>query len=78
MTGVKQGIQCMSCSSRIISEMLPDIHPMEKFEFLKYKLFSNFNSLLHVNYNASHSINKKKYRRFSKSHIRQNKPQSSR
>ena len=29
------GLQCMPCSSRIISEMLPDIHTMEKFDFLK-------------------------------------------
>ena len=27
-------IRCMSCSSRIISEMLPEIHTMEKCYFL--------------------------------------------
>ena len=26
---------CMPCSSLIISEMLPEIHTMEKFDFLK-------------------------------------------
>ena len=31
----EQGIQCMPCSSRIISEMLPEIHTMEKCDFLK-------------------------------------------
>ena len=29
------GIQCMPCSSRVISEMLPEIHIMEKYYFLK-------------------------------------------
>ena len=28
-------MQCMPCSSRIISEMLPEIHMMEKFDFFK-------------------------------------------
>ena len=28
-------IQCMPCSSRIISEMLPEINTMEKCDFLK-------------------------------------------
>ena len=29
------GIQCMPCSSGIISEMQAEIHTMEKFDFLK-------------------------------------------
>ena len=29
------GIQCMPCFSQIVSEMLPEIHTMEKFDFLK-------------------------------------------
>ena len=31
----EHGIQCMPCSSRIISEMLPEIHIVEKCDFLK-------------------------------------------
>ena len=33
----QHGIQCMPCFSQIISEMLPEIHAMEKFDFLKPK-----------------------------------------
>ena len=29
------GIQCMPCSSQMISEMLPEIHTVEKCDFLK-------------------------------------------
>ena len=31
----EHGIQCMPCFSKIISEMLLDIHTMEKCDFLK-------------------------------------------
>ena len=31
----EHGIQCMSCSSRIINERLPEIHTMVKCEFLR-------------------------------------------
>ena len=34
------GIQCMPCSARIISEMLPEIHTVEKFDFLKSMIYS--------------------------------------
>ena len=30
---VNYGIQCMPCSARIVSEMLPEIHTMEKCDF---------------------------------------------
>ena len=33
--GEEHGIQCMPCPSKIISEMLPEIHTMEKCYFLK-------------------------------------------
>ena len=33
MIGEEQGKQCMPYSSRIVSEMLPEIHTMEKFIF---------------------------------------------
>ena len=36
----EHGIQCMPCSSQIISEMLPEIHTMEKFDFVKYIIHS--------------------------------------
>ena len=36
----EHGIQCMPCSSQIISEMLPEIHTMQKFDFLKPILHS--------------------------------------
>ena len=36
----EHGIQSMPCSSRIISEMLPKIHTMEKFDFLKSIIYS--------------------------------------
>ena len=32
----EHGIQCMSCSPRIINEMQPDIHTVAKCDFLKY------------------------------------------
>ena len=35
----EHSIQCMSSSSRIISEMLPEIHTMEKFDFLKSAIY---------------------------------------
>ena len=42
----KRGIQCMPSSFRIISEMQPEIHTMEKFYFLKSIIHSQiFNSL---------------------------------
>ena len=31
----EHGKQCMPCSSRIMSKMLPEIHTMEKSDFLK-------------------------------------------
>ena len=31
----KHGIQCMSCSVRIVSEMQPEIHTIENMIFLK-------------------------------------------
>ena len=34
------GIQCMPCSPQIISEMLPEIHTMEKCDFLKPRIHS--------------------------------------
>ena len=37
---VEHGIHCRPCSNRIISEMLPDIHTMEKFDFLKSMIHS--------------------------------------
>ena len=36
----------MPCSSLIISEILPEIHTMEKCYFLKYIIHSQFNSVL--------------------------------
>ena len=36
----EHGIQSMPCSSQIISEMLPEIHTMEKFDFLKSITYS--------------------------------------
>ena len=36
----QHGIQCMPCSSRITSEMLPEIHTMEKFDFHKSVIHS--------------------------------------
>ena len=39
-------MQCMPCSSRIISEMLPEIHTMKKYCFLKHIFFlKSFNSV---------------------------------
>ena len=35
------GIQCVPCSSQIVSEMLPEIHILEKCDFLKPKVHSN-------------------------------------
>ena len=29
-------IQCMACSSQIMSEMLTEIHTREKFDFIKF------------------------------------------
>ena len=42
----EHGIQCMPCSSRIVSEMLLEIHKMEKCHFLKSIKFilKQFNS----------------------------------
>ena len=40
MIGGVHGIHCMPCSSQIISEMLPIIHTMEKFDFLKSTMHS--------------------------------------
>ena len=36
----KHGIQCMLCSFQIIIEMLPEIHTMEKCDFLKSVIHS--------------------------------------
>ena len=36
----EHGIQCMPCSSQIISEMQPEIYNMEKFDFLKSLIHS--------------------------------------
>ena len=36
----EHGIQCMPCSSQIINEMLPEIHTVEKFDFLKAMIHS--------------------------------------
>ena len=36
----KHGIQCMPCFSRIISEMLSEIHTTDKCEFLKTVIYS--------------------------------------
>ena len=36
----EHGIQCMPCSFRIISEMLPEIHRLDKCHFLKSKIHS--------------------------------------
>ena len=45
----QHGIQCMPCSSRITSKMLPEIHTMEKCDFLKYVInLKYFNSLLSI------------------------------
>ena len=47
----EHGIQCMSCSSRIISEMQPEIHTIEKFDFLKSIIHSQmiqFSVLIHI------------------------------
>ena len=42
----EHGIQCMPCSSRIISEMLPEIHTVEKCYFfmavMEMKIVSSF------------------------------------
>ena len=39
-------IQCMLCSSQIISEMLPEIHTVEKCYFLKPIIHSQNNVIL--------------------------------
>ena len=39
----EHGIQCMPCFSRIISEMLPEIHTMKECEFLKNYDFFSYN-----------------------------------
>ena len=45
----EHGIQCMPCSSQIISEILPEIHTMEKFDFLIPIIhFKILNSLLYM------------------------------
>ena len=31
----EHGIQCMPCSTRIISEMQPEVYEMERYDFLK-------------------------------------------
>ena len=31
----EQGIQCMPCSSKIISQLLPEIHTMQNYDFHK-------------------------------------------
>ena len=36
----EHGIQCMPCSPQIISEMLPEIHTVEKFDFLRSIIYS--------------------------------------
>ena len=33
-------IQCMPCSPQIISEMIPEIHTVQKFDFLKTLIHS--------------------------------------
>ena len=35
----EHGIQCMPCSTRILSEILPENHTMEKLDFLKTYFF---------------------------------------
>ena len=43
----KHGIQCMSCSSRSISEKIPEIHTTEKYDFHKpVVILKSFNSVL--------------------------------
>ena len=38
----KHAIQCMPCSSQIISEMLPEIHTMEKLDV--FQIYNSFSS----------------------------------
>ena len=40
MISGEHGIQCMPCSSQIISDMLPEIHTMEKCDLLKPTTYS--------------------------------------
>ena len=42
----EHGIQCVSCCNRIIIQMQPEIHTMEKFEFLNFQIDLIFNYLL--------------------------------
>ena len=36
----EHGIQCMPCSSQTISEILPEIHIMDKWDFLRSMIHS--------------------------------------
>ena len=36
----EHGIQCMPCSSRIINEMLPEIHIIQKGNFPKFTVYA--------------------------------------
>ena len=48
--------QCMSCSSQIISEILPEIHTMDKCDFHKPIIHSQFNCLLNVGADVDENI----------------------
>ena len=53
----------MPCSSQIISEMLPEIHTMETFDFLKSIIHSQIilKSLFHVNHKELKMLNWTQY-----------------
>ena len=46
-------IQCMACSSQIMSEMLTEIHTREKFDFIKLIIHSQIILILCL---TSHSL----------------------
>ena len=52
----EHGEQCIICSSQIISEILPEIHTMEKFEFLKPIILSQRIKFSVLTISSSYSI----------------------
>ena len=46
----EHGIQCMPCSSRVISEMQLEIHAMEQFDFVKSIIHSQLIQLFVSNF----------------------------
>ena len=53
----EHGIQCMPCSSLIISEMLPEIHTVEKFDLSQIcDSFSNNFSVLYNKQELAQSV----------------------